>query len=280
MKQVLIPAFVMVFTGGILQAQQAPQPPRTGTAQPAAAATQQVAPTQARPPAQSESHIAPGSIIPARLTKTVDARKVRKGDEIVAMVPGDLKSTSGQVIVPKATRIIGRITEAQARSKGEKQSQLGFAFDEMALKNGQRVQLPMSIQAIIAPPNRSPSSGAGGNEPTPGFPGSPAGNMPTAIGPGGAMGQNVPSPQGPPQPEESAPANPQTASSANPPITEHTQGVVGISNLTLSAAPESTTGSVVTSEKKNVKLEDGTMLLLRVSPAAAQSPQARQSPHR
>jgi hypothetical protein len=42
--------------------------------------------------------------------------------------------------------------------------------------------------------------------------------------------------------------------------------VVGISNLTLSPpANNSTEGSVVTSEKNNVKLESGTMMLLRVN---------------
>jgi hypothetical protein len=57
-----------------------------------------------------------------------------------------------------------------------------------------------------------------------------------------------------------------TAKSSRPPITAQTQGVVGISNLTLSPpANNSTEGSVVTSEKNNVKLESGTMMLLRVN---------------
>ena len=51
-----------------------------------------------------------------------------------------------------------------------------------------------------------------------------------------------------------------------PPITAQTQGVVGISNLTLSpVATNSAEGSIVTSDKNNVKLESGTMMLLRVS---------------
>jgi hypothetical protein len=40
---------------------------------------------------------------------------------------------------------------------------------------------------------------------------------------------------------------------------------VGIENLKLSAAPDATQGSVVSSEKGNVKLDDGTFLLLRVN---------------
>jgi hypothetical protein len=47
-------------------------------------------------------------------------------------------------------------------------------------------------------------------------------------------------------------------------ITADTQGVVGISNLKLSMVSNTTPGSVVSSEKSNVKLESGTLMLLRV----------------
>jgi hypothetical protein len=58
----------------------------------------------------------------------------------------------------------------------------------------------------------------------------------------------------------------QPGTKARPPITAQTQGVVGISDLTLTPAAQNTTqGSVVTSEKNNVKLESGTLLLLRVN---------------
>lgn len=48
-----------------------------------------------------------------------------------------------------------------------------------------------------------------------------------------------------------------------PQITSQTQGVIGISNLQLSSA-SGNQGSVMTSDKNNVKLESGTMLLLKV----------------
>jgi len=52
---------------------------------------------------------------------------------------------------------------------------------------------------------------------------------------------------------------------ARPHITGNTQGVVGIDNLKLEAGQNATQGSVLTSEKNNVKVESGTMLLLRVN---------------
>jgi hypothetical protein len=41
--------------------------------------------------------------------------------------------------------------------------------------------------------------------------------------------------------------------------------VVGIADLKLSAAANTAQGSVISSEKNNVKLESGTLMLLRVN---------------
>ena len=61
-------------------------------------------------------------------------------------------------------------------------------------------------------------------------------------------------------------AAPDTGSEVPPPvINTQTQGVIGISNVTLSPAAGGAQGSVMTSEKSNVKLESGTLLLLKVN---------------
>ena len=53
---------------------------------------------------------------------------------------------------------------------------------------------------------------------------------------------------------------------ARPPITGNTQGVIGMSDLKLeSGSQNSQQGSLLTSEKNNVKIEKGTMMLLRVN---------------
>ena len=58
----------------------------------------------------------------------------------------------------------------------------------------------------------------------------------------------------------------QSAGAARPAITGNTQGVVGISDLQLAKAANATDGSVVSSEKNNVKVESGTLMLLKVNP--------------
>ena len=120
--------------------QQTPSSP--SSAQPGSAAAA---------PANSAPRIAPGSVIPVQLTKSLDAKKLKTGDEVDAKVTMDMKANNGEVIVAKDTKVLGRVTEAQARSKEQKESQLGIAFDRAVMKNGNDVALPMSVQAIISP---------------------------------------------------------------------------------------------------------------------------------
>jgi hypothetical protein len=225
-------------------------------------------------PANAAPRLAPGSVIPVRLTKTIDAKKAKSGDEVDARVTEDMKTTSGKVLVPKDTMVVGHITEAQPRSKEQQESQVGIAFDHAVMKNGGDLPVPMSIQAVIGTPALDPNAGNGNN--TGGSAPPPPTAMPSGGGaaPGSAserspgMGAGTPSAASNSstsvgQWPTAAPSS--SATSAPPPITTSTQGVVGISNLKLSAAANSPQGSVVSSDKSNVRLASGTVMLLRVN---------------
>jgi hypothetical protein len=224
-------------------------------------------------PANAAPRLAPGSVIPVRLTKTIDAKKAKSGDEVDARVTQDMKTTSGQVLVPKDTVVVGHITEAQPRSKEQQESQVGIAFDHAVMKSGGDLPVPMSIQAVIGTPALNPNAGngdnTGGSTPPPNAMPSGGGMAPgNASGRSSGMGGGTPSAA--PNSSTSTGQWPTAAASgsttsANPPITASTQGVVGISNLKLSATANSPQGSVVSSDKSNVKLANGTFMLLRVN---------------
>ena len=78
--------------------------------------------------------------------------------------------------------------------------------------------------------------------------------------PSGNTGQA--SPQGAPTGATSGSGQ---AAAPRPQINAQTQGVIGISNLNLSPNSNAKQGTMMSSEKNNVKLESGTMLLLRVN---------------
>jgi hypothetical protein len=236
------------------QAQPPAQPNQAPTSTPTANQEQ----TAATP------RIAPGSVIPVQLTKTIDAKKAKPGDEVVAKVTMDMKSNSGEVVVPKDTKVVGHVTEAQARSKEQKESQVGIAFDRAMLK-GSEVSLPMSIQAVIAPPSKKTNSGGAPDQGAPPTGGNSA-PSPMAGGRSGSAGSQTPPSNPTPNTVPTQSTSDSQQGSARPPITGNTQGVVGISNLKLEPAPSAAQGSVLSSEKNNVKVESGTMLLLKVTP--------------
>jgi len=267
--------FSFVLTGfGFAQSGQIP-PGTAAQPQPATPPNQQIPSTSrqsqqqpTQPPGQSSSaaqhkaKIAPGSVIPVELTRTVDAKKAKSGDEVVAKVTQDMKTNSGDVLVPKDTKIVGHVTEAQPRSKEQKESQMGISFDRAVMKDGNQMDLPMSIQAVIGRQNENQNAPAGNDQAS----NQPSGGMPAAGAGAGRTGSAGSA--APPQPAaapDAANSSPSSGSGGTPQITGQTRGVIGISNLTLSSGPNGSQGSVLTSDKNNVKLESGTMMLLKVN---------------
>ena len=119
-----------------------------------------------------------GTIIPVELPKSIDSKKAKVGDEVTAKVISDVRS-GGAVAIPRGSRLIGKITQANARAKGDATSSLGIVFDRAVLKNGSALSLVTTIQAVIAPPQAAPptlgddSASAGG--------GSNSGSLPFNI---------------------------------------------------------------------------------------------------
>src|SRR5690349_4298413 len=102
----------------------------------------------------SNSGLASGTTILATLSKSVDAKKAKQGDEITARAAQNVVS-NGSVVIPRGSKLIGHVTDAKAREKGQNESSLGIAFDKVVLKNGQEVPLQASIRAISAAPNNN-----------------------------------------------------------------------------------------------------------------------------
>jgi hypothetical protein len=202
-------------------------------------------------------HFAAGTIIPAELSKSVDAKKAKSGDPVVAKVSQDLLS-NGQIVIPRGAKVMGHVTEAQGGKKGESSS-LGIAFDKIIMKDGKEVPLQATIQAMARPqqsaaltaPN-DPTAQAGGQGQIGNIGGGTAGRNP---GVSGAPGNGAPVPAG--ADVNAGGANAGTTSvSLNP----GSQGAIGMEGVTLSANGQAT---MVNSSKSDVKLDGGTQLILR-----------------
>jgi hypothetical protein len=91
--------------------------PSSPPSNPASSPSTQQLPQAQPAETQHIMRIAPGSVLPVSLTKTIDSKKAKTGDEVVAKVTQDMKSNSGDVILAKDTKVMGHVTEASREAK-------------------------------------------------------------------------------------------------------------------------------------------------------------------
>ncbi len=262
---------------GVSLAQSSAQSDTSASQQGAAAAGQNNAQAQsntavtASQQAQAASPLPAGSLIYAELSKSVDAKKAKQGDEVSAKTTQGVLA-QGKILIPKGSKLVGHVTQVQARRKEQSHSEIGIAFDHALLKDGTQIPIAVTIQAMgnlranPAMESQSDSSPMGGA--SPGMPSGAGSNAPARSGgvmgtAGSAVGGVANTAGG----VAGTVAGDTTAGvAAGGHLDASSRGVVGLPNLTLSASSGSSTqGSVIASDKGNVKLESGTELVLRAN---------------
>jgi hypothetical protein len=250
--------------------------PAAGSAQqqPSGMAPQASAPAAAPAPGPNANlattPLQSGSIIYAELAKSVDSKKAKVGDEVQARATQAALS-QGRVAIPKGAKIIGHITQVAQRS-GDQKPQLAFNFDHALLKDGTQVPLSVSVQALgggtsavsAYDPSAPNIAGNRGSTSAAGMPGRSASEAGPSYGaPGGNMGGMGSTSAG-------AGATPSTggvSTTDSGPATVHlnagSKGVVGLTGLAMSSSTPQ--GTIITSDKKNVKLDSGIELVLRAN---------------
>ena len=84
-------------------------------------------------------------IVLAKLATPLKADKARIGDRVAAKVLGDYIK-AGEIVIPRGSVISGHVTQAQKRSKSNRESRLAFDFDQIQLKGGKL--LPFEGQIV------------------------------------------------------------------------------------------------------------------------------------
>jgi hypothetical protein len=211
---------------------------------------------------QSEASLAGGTPISAELNSSIDSKKAKAGDAVMAHTTEAVKSTDDRTILPKGTKLVGHITQASARSKGDGESTLGIGFDKAILKGGEEVPLNLTIQALAAPASYASTAPDVNSMPSPSGPS----NVPGGSTRNPPMSDNRSSGR-PDGPAGSTGSYPSTSAGSEPTAAEelppNSRGVIGLKGLKLGTAPVNNTQvSVLTSDGKNVHLDSGTRLLL------------------
>jgi hypothetical protein len=245
-----------------------------------------VTPGQAGANASQTEALSGGTTLQAELTKTIDAKKAKSGDEVNARLTQDVKA-NGKVVLHKGTRLLGHVTEAQAKSKENAESSLGLVFDKAILKGGQEMAFRGVIQALAPPPQGSLSataddggnlgSGMGSGNGNSMGGGRSGGGAPGPIGGAGgnaspALGSvnNATGPVANSTGAVNGSVNQTTGSAANGTFNSASRGVIGMQGVALNtAAAGNAQGSVISSASRNVKLDNGTQMILQVTGSAA-----------
>jgi hypothetical protein len=249
-------AALTIFAGAVFAAcavaQSQSTPPATQTPAPNAA-------MQASPAANA---LPDGSAINAELNGTVDSKKAKVGDKVEARTTEAFKN-GDTVLIPKGTKLLGHVTAASARSKGDKDSTLAIQFDQAVPKKEQAVPLTGLLIVAAAPPvNYTANSGAPGSD---AMANTGAGSQSSPMGPGHQQQPQAPPTANAPQ----GSGGDMSAQGALGPLPANSRGVMGINGLQLMMQDGSGgRETVFTSTGKDVHLDGGTRLLLVAKPAA------------
>jgi type IV secretory pathway VirB10-like protein len=94
---------------------------------------------------QANGSLASGTAVNAALSSPIDSKKCKPGDPVNARSTEAVKS-EGKTVIPKGAKLVGHVTQASARAKGESESSLGIVFDKAILKNGE--EIPLNVRWI------------------------------------------------------------------------------------------------------------------------------------
>ncbi|MHB8486191.1 MAG: TraB/TrbI/VirB10 family type IV secretion system protein [Candidatus Acidiferrales bacterium] len=265
------------------QAQQTKSSPSTSKqsgAQGAASASASGSTNASANAGGTSADLSSGTTINTELQTTLDARKCHPGQRVVAKTTQDVKE-DGHVVLRKGTRLIGHVTEAQARTKANAESSVGIVFDEAIMKKGQEVPFHATIQALAAAqatsaasldndmmePSAPPMDGGAMGGGLVGGAGSAVGSTAGATrGMAGNLSQTANGAVGATSATAASAGGNLRGLNAAGQLTSSSSGVIGMNGMNLtSAAANSTQGYIVTSAKRNVHLSSGTQMLLRVN---------------
>jgi len=224
-----------------------------------------------------------GTTLIAEFSGTLNAKKLKPGDKVKAVLTQDLIS-GGRLVAKSESKLVGHVIEAQARSDENPESRLSVVFDKMQLKGHQELNFQAVVQALAPPAQRRSLV----DEPDPMMPppaGSVAGMSRGQVGRGVSGGRTSSSATNLSNSSTSLgqiavvgstpgnlPGNSRGTASRSPsngatPISGGIgmRGVYGLKDLTLQAAKnDANSATAIVSTKSNVKLESGTQVILLI----------------
>jgi hypothetical protein len=105
---------------------------------------------QDSPTAPSQGAAIAHGAFPTKVTKTLDSSKLKQDDSIEVETAGSFKLPDG-TLVPKGSKMMGRVVTAKARTKGDPDSELTLVFNKLSIQGGKVLALKGMVQAVYPP---------------------------------------------------------------------------------------------------------------------------------
>jgi hypothetical protein len=196
--------------------------------------------------------------VSAELTKRIDTKNAKQGDEVDARVIDTVKLPDGTEL-PRGTKLVGKVTDVKAKSKEDKKAHLAFSIDRAVLKGGKEVPVMVAVTSVTGPQSSAsdmmaPSAGGGGG----------------AAGGGAGGGGMAGSTASAPSPAMASMGQPQSNAGG---VLKNAQDHVPVGNMPgvmLSAASNPGSAGSLDASGDNIDLDSGTKLTLNM--AASSSP--------
>jgi hypothetical protein len=182
--------------------------------------------------------------IPVKVIKVLDSSKLKEDESIELETAGSFKLPDG-TLVPKGSKLMGRVVNTKARSKGDTDSVLNLAFDKLNLPGGKQLALKGTVQALYPPAEEQ----QGPNMSTMG---TSQGGSAGGVGPGGAAAGMSPAVG---ITNEKSGSDTQSSSRPETQMSVKAEGVQGMHDLQLE-------NGVIISKGKNVKLGTGVRIIV------------------
>jgi hypothetical protein len=198
--------------------------------------------------------------VSAELTKRIDTKNAKQGDEVDARVTSTVKLPDGTEL-PRGTKLVGKVTDVKAKSKEDKRAHLAFSIDHAVLKGGKDVPVMVALTSVTGPAQSSASDMA-----MPGAGGGGGGAAAGGAGGGGMAGSSASAPS-------AAMAGMEQSQPNAGGVLKSAQDHVPVGNMPgvmLSAASNPGSAGSFDASGDNINLDSGTKLTLNM--AASSSP--------
>jgi hypothetical protein len=194
--------------------------------------------------------------VSAELTKRLDTKSAKQGDEVDARVTDAAKLPDGTEL-PRGTKLIGKVTDVKAKSKEDKSAHLAFNIDHAVLKDGKEMPVAVVVMSVTGPSQGSTEMMMPGG-----------GASPSSAGGAGGGSTSSPAPS-----TASAPIVAAGGQSSAGGVLKSTQDRVPVGNMpgVMLSGPGNNAGSAgsLDASGDNISLGSGTKLILSVAAGGA-----------